>query len=340
MAVITATIKDNPTVFIIYEFNYKVADFEAPKINSVEFLNKDSYELYAPYKDMEAIVYYSDSSTDYITITVDMVTNFDTSTPGEHVACVRIGDMYFDYVYYVNGDIEKVLESIDIESLPKEYHLNSNFIEVDVLAYYSDGSTDYITITVDMVTNFDTSTPGEHFDAIIVEGIEFEYIYIVLEGEEVYPAKIDPIGIKREYEQYEGFTPGEVDVYYIDGSTKKMSIDESMLIGFNTETPGDHVAYINIEGYYLEYCYTVIEKVIEEVYVVGITLENLVNEYQLNEEFHETEVIVNYSNGTEEKVLVTLDIISNFDTSTPGKHVAYVHIGDMSFDYVYYVNGE
>ena len=324
----------------IYEFNYKVADFEAPKINSVEFLNKDSYELYAPYKDMEAIVYYSDSSTDYITITVDMVTNFDTSTPGKHVAYVHIGDMSFDYVYYVNGDIEKVLESIDIESLPKEYHLNSNFIEVDVLAYYSDGSTDYITITVDMVTNFDTSTLGEHFDAIIVEGIEFEYNYIVLEGEEVYPAKIDPIGIKREYEQYEGFTPGEVDVYYIDGSTKKMSIDESMLIGFNTETPGDHVAYINIEGYYLEYCYTVIEKVIEEVYVVGITLENLVNEYQLNEEFHETEVIVNYSNGTEEKVLVTLDIISNFDTSTPGKHVAYVHIGDMSFDYVYYVNGE
>ena len=248
----------------IYEFNYKVADFEAPKINSVEFLNKDSYELYAPYKDMEAKVYYSDDSTDYITITVDMVTNFDTSTPGKHVACVHIGDMSFDYVYYVNGDIEKVLESIDIESLPKEYHLNSNFIEVDVLAYYSDGSKDYITITVDMVAAFDTSKPGEHFDAIIVEGIEFEYIYIVLEGEEVYPVKIDPIGIKREYEQYEGFTPGEVDVYYIDDSTKKMFIDESMLIGFNTETPGDHVAYINIEGYHLEYCYTVIEKVIEE----------------------------------------------------------------------------
>lgn len=60
----------------------------------------------------------------------------------------------------------------------------------------------------------------------------------------------------------------------------------------------------------------------------------------MNEEFHETEVIVNYSNGTEEKVLVTLDIISNFDTSTPGEHVAYVHIGDMYFDYEYYVNDE
>ena len=57
-------------------------------------------------------------------------------------------------------------------------------------------------------------------------------------------------------------------MYYIDGSAKKMFIDESMLIEFNTETPGDHVAYINIEGYHLEYCYTVIEKVIEELFTI------------------------------------------------------------------------
>ncbi|MDR0751804.1 MAG: leucine-rich repeat protein [Christensenellaceae bacterium] len=107
---------------------------------------------------------FSDNTAVRIPITPSMIEDFDPLKPGTQT--VRVSFDGFSTTF----DIHLVSKAISIEIKPNtfktEYNVGDEFAGGLLLANYADGSHDEIPITLDHVTNFDTSIPGI-FDLIL-----------------------------------------------------------------------------------------------------------------------------------------------------------------------------
>ena len=113
-------------------------------------------------------------------MTPDMILDFpDMNNPGEHDITVSYRGKTDTYKINI---IAPLLESISVEKegIKTEYYVGDklNLDNGMIKLIYDDGTTSYAVITEDMITGFDTETPGEKTVTVTYEGKTLSLIHI------------------------------------------------------------------------------------------------------------------------------------------------------------------
>ena len=112
-------------------------------------------------------VYYTDGTNSSVEMTADMVTNFDNTSVGTYWLDIVYEGKHAQYQIAILESEEKPLVMewhLDFSKSKTIYFLNEplDLNEVTLELTYSDGTTETINVTPDMVEGFDTSVTGEY----------------------------------------------------------------------------------------------------------------------------------------------------------------------------------
>ena len=112
-------------------------------------------------------VYYTDGTNSSVEMTADMVTNFDNTSVGTYWLDIVYEGKHAQYQIAILESEEKPLVMewhLDFSKSKTIYFLNEplDLNEVTLELKYSDGTTETINVTPDMVEGFDTSVTGEY----------------------------------------------------------------------------------------------------------------------------------------------------------------------------------
>ena len=132
-------------------------------INITSTPSKTSYyvgeELDLSGLEIEAV--YSNGSTSYVDVSLDMVSGFNSSVAGTQTLTITYGDCTATFDVEV---VENSVSSLNITSTPYKtsYYVGEelDLSKLEIEATYSDGSTSYVDVSLDMVSGFDTSVAG------------------------------------------------------------------------------------------------------------------------------------------------------------------------------------
>ena len=154
-------------------------DAKAPK--SITILSLDStYGLNEDFGNGILLVIYNDGTREEITITPDMIKGFDTNSLGSKTATISYKGLVTMFGYQVITDIKEISIS---EQWAHDYLMGSTSVYSDGLlnVVLTDGSTIEVEITQNMVSQFDTSTPGSKELIVTYKGMTAKFGYVVHE---------------------------------------------------------------------------------------------------------------------------------------------------------------
>ena len=125
---------------------------------------------------------YSDGSTSYVDVSLDMVSGFDSSVARTQTLTVTYGDCTATFDVEV---VENSVSSLNITSTPSKtsYYVGEDLdlSGLEIEAVYSNGSTSYVDVSLDMVSGFNSSKVGTQTVTITYRGytatftVEVEY---------------------------------------------------------------------------------------------------------------------------------------------------------------------
>ena len=194
-------------------------------------------------EDIRIIKNYKDKSEE-IKVTPDMIEGFDTSTVGTKTIKIT----YEDYVYETNILVyEEEVEVIDFKLV---YALNEEFTPGKIEVRRGNDS-QFISITLDMVEGFDTSSVGKKDVVIKYKNKTFNYTI------EVCEYNIELLDIVSKYKIGDDFKGGQIKVEF-HGNTEIIEITPTMLDGFNTKSAGTFDGCIKYNGVTINFKYTVL----------------------------------------------------------------------------------
>lgn len=112
------------------------------------------------------------------------------------------------------------------------------------------------------------------------------------------------------------FNDAKITVYYENGKTESLSLEPSMISDFDSQTLGKQILTVKYEG-----ATTHIEVTVENPPVYSISIADgykytYVEGQGLN--LNDSFIVVQYSNGFSERIQITSDMVSGFDTSRTG----------------------
>ena len=280
---------------------------------AVESLN-NQYEVNSEFVAGKLKLSYSNNTSELIDLTLDMVSGFDTKTTGKKSLAIKYEGKECTYEIDVQEKVYK------IASLNNRYLVGDEFSNGELLVKLFDNE-EKIAITKDMVEGFDTTTPGKKTMTIKYDNKSFTYEY------EVFLELLSVKSLKNEYIAGDTFTNGELSIKVGD-KEEIVAITLDMVSGFDTSTPGEKTMTISYNNKSVEYKYVVYEEL--------LSVKSLKNEYAINDEFTNGELIVKV-NDKEEVIPLTLDMVSGFDTKTLGKKTLRIKYHKSELEYSYEV---
>ena len=186
-------------------------------------------------------------------MTPDMILDFpDMNNPGEHDITVSYRGKTDTYKINI---IAPLLESISVEKegIKTEYYVGDklNLDNGMIKLIYDDGTTSYAVITEDMITGFDTETPGEKTVTVTYEGKTCNYNITVREPE-VSDVSILSVPDRIEYRYTKDYkidvTGGKIEAFYNSGKTEIIDITEDMVSGFDGDVLGIQEITVSYKG--------------------------------------------------------------------------------------------
>ena len=224
--------------------------------------------------------------------------------------------------------IEQVnqIKEIVVSELKNTYEINEEFSNGKLKVIYMDEKQEEIPLTKDMVSGFDTSSVGEKTLTITYQGKTITYKIMVVDSSlSDVVSSISIKELKNFYLLNEEFVPGTLIVNYASGESKEIPLTKDMVSGFDTSSVGEKTLTITYQGKTITYSIVVSNSSDLEMEVTEV-----VGAYLVGEEF-KPGIITVYLGDEAIEVPLTEDMVSGFDTSTPGQKEITIKYGDYEF---------
>ncbi|MDR0697547.1 MAG: bacterial Ig-like domain-containing protein, partial [Christensenellaceae bacterium] len=278
--------------------------------------------------DAKIKVTYSDDSTEIITVSSDMLIDFDTSTAGEHSIKVKYKEKELTYTYTVNEATAPItVTGIAVKSFPTSFEVGAAFpTDGKITVTYSDEHEEDITITASMVTGFTTAAVAEE----ITLTISYEGKSTTCKIAVVAPKTVTSIEITSFPEQVyvdAAFpTDGEITVHYSDGSKdENVEITAEMVSDWDTlvaEASEDITITVTYSDGITD---TVVIDVVVAPSITSIEVKTFPATFKVGDDFPTADgaavLTVYYSDSTDKEVKITSDMVSDFDTSEVAEEI-------------------
>lgn len=292
-----------------------------------------------------------------VTITSDMVKEFDTSKLGMQPLVLEYkGTKWSQQIEVIEDNRE--LQSVFLSPVPKKTKYKTGETlelgEAKLNAVYKNintGKTEIdkdIDITSDMVSGFDTSTEGEKEVTVTFTDVKGQTastsftVTVVDEKREVESIKIKTLPNKTEYALGEALdiTGLTIDVNFTDGtSDTDVVVSSSNVTGFESETAGTKTLTVTYtDKYDNEATASFDVEVVSDSDVESIEVFQLLdqNKYcEINKDLNLEGAFIKafYTDGTTKIIPITQEMVNSFDSSRLGKFPVTVTYGKKETSY-------
>lgn len=261
--------------------------------------------------------------------------NTSTSSVGDFELIVGFKGRQFKLPYSVRDrvlrNIKPVAGSFQLRYMTGDY-FNGDGAQLELS--YDDGSRVNRPVTSDMISNFDTTTPGNKNMTVTYRGQSCTVPYIV----EAAPIEV-AINYSRFDTEYKVGDALKSDLYltvmYADFSNKEVKVDKSMVSGFDTSKAGSYTMTVNYLGFVARAEYTV-ENTVVNISVDSGSIPTSVQKGS-NLDLTNARLSVNYKDGTKDTLPITIDMVTGFDSATEGQRTLYIRYKEFSTNYAYEV---
>ena len=332
---VTITYVDNKTY--TKDFVVTVKD----TISEISLNDKDFKKIYKygdnlDLSNLSINVKYNSGKTENIPVTTGMISGYNPQKLGDQELTIT----YNEKSLKTSVTIKDYIKDIKLTPPTKnEYKINESLSLAggsitEVMASGVNGNT--ISLTKNMVSGFDSTTPGIKKITVTYEG--FSKIFEVAVINNVNHIEvIPPTKTNYKYGEDLNLAGSSIKVVMEDGTIRNEKITKDMITGYEKTTPGQQMITVTYKDdkqntYTGYFSVTVGEDYIKEMkfvsptkkqYIIGDTLDLTGGSI--------TEVYASGKLGN--KYNLTKDIVSGFDSTTPGTKTITVTFKDNTYKY-------
>ncbi len=185
-----------------------------------------------------------------VPLTSGMISNFSTTEAGTYNMTISYKGKTLQ--------VEYTVMEVEVQAITSVTGVKDEYFVGDVVEFSSNavvnfvnnnGTTDSVKFQSSMLTEFSTSTPGEHTAIITYEGVEFYFIYRVaaiqaqtineVNGIEVYYVVGDSLNLSKN---------ATISVTFNNGKTQNIPLTADMISNFSTTAAGTKLLTITYQG--------------------------------------------------------------------------------------------
>ena len=238
----------------------------------------------------------------------------------------------------LDGGHAATLAEIVVTVLPKTTYRIGEALDVtggEITVYYSDNTSETVAMTAaDMVSGFDSSAAGTHTLTVTYHGKTDTFVITVLENNTVLSIVVTkpPKTLYRIGEALD-VTGGEITVFYGDNFSDTVAMTAAdMVSGFDSSTAGTHTLTVTYHGKKATFNITVVENNTAALRIVVVNLPKTA--YKVSDELDVSGgTIMAIYDGWNERLPMTADMVSGFDSSIVGTQVLTVSYGGVTTSY-------
>ena len=268
----------------------------------------------------------SGATGNVISLTQNMVSGFDSTTPGTKTITVKYKEITKQFQVAVVNNVNHI-EVIPPTKTEYKYGENLNLAGSSIKVVMEDGTTQNVNITKDMVSGYNKTKPGQQMITVKYtdeKGNEFTGDFSVTVGEDYIKELKFNAPTKRQYRIGDSIdlTGGYIAEVYASGKLgNKYELTNSMISGFDSTTPGTKTIKVKFEDNTYTYTVNVQDR------TLGISIKDLPNKtvYRKGESLDLTGATLNVIKDSGVTVKnITNDMVSGFDKNKEGYQVITV----------------
>ncbi|CZT56382.1 Bacterial Ig-like domain (group 3) [Eubacteriaceae bacterium CHKCI005] len=267
----------------------------------------------------------------HVDLTDAMCTVPDMTTAGEKQVVVTYEGSQTTFSITVE---EKKAQRISMQNNPtKTTYVEGEELNVaggTVRVWYSDGSTQDVSLTSEMCTGFDGNKVGTQTITVTYEGMTTSFD-ILVNAKSAVGLSLKKAPDKTEYIQNESLdvTGGKLVVHFDNGQNQEIDLTEDMCTDYDMSKPGKQTVTVQYMAQSTQF-----DIVVKERTVTSISLEKAPDkvEYLEGQALDVTGALVKvtYDNGESETLAVESSMVSGYDAAAIEKQTVTVQIGDQS----------
>ena len=268
----------------------------------------------------------SGATGNVISLTQNMVSGFDSTTPGTKTITVKYKEITKQFQVAVVNSVNHIVV-IPPTKTEYKYGENLNLAGSSIKVVMEDGTTQNVNITKDMVSGYNKTKPGQQMITVKYtdeKGNEFTGYFSVTVGEDYIKELKFNAPTKRQYRIGDSIdlTGGYIAEVYASGKLgNKYELTNSMISGFDSTTPGTKTIKVKFEDNTYTYTVNVQDR------TLGISIKDLPNKtvYKKGESLDLTGATLNVIKDSGVTVKnITNDMVSGFDKNKEGYQVITV----------------
>ena len=274
---------------------------------------------------------YDNGTTEKIPMTAEMVSGFDNTIVGTNRIKVQYGGFETSFNVTV---IARSLVSIAVSKMPTKTEYLEGKDEFspsggELTLTYNNGTSKTVDMKDAAFTGFDNSTPGVQTVTVSYGGktttLKVTVIEKTLEKIEVttLPSKTQYLESKDKL-QKDG---GVITLYYNNGKTATVSLNDADVTGFNNRVVGTQTLTVHYMEKTAQFEVKIIAKSVSRISVASVP--DVVTYLEGKDELSADggKITVYYNNDTEDVVNMTVDMLSGFDCNKVGMQTITVTYG-------------
>lgn len=295
----------------------------------------------------EVTLTYNNETTKDVALTADHISNFSSAEAGSFNLTITVEGKTLEVPYTVTA---VVLESISIKTPFKTTYFVGDSLDVanaKLTLTYNSGKTEDIAITAGMISGFDSSAAATINLTLTHAGKTISNISCQIKAVELVEVALKAPFADTEYFVGEtiSLAGNKLVLSYNNSTTEEIDILANMISNFNTTSAGTKQFTINYLGHTIPVEYNVTAVVATSIELVsGFTNTAYYIGDRIDHKTDESDIVIDaviavvYNNGTENTLPVTIDMISNFSTTTVGTFEFLIEYKSLSVGVEYTVS--
>ena len=317
---ITITYEENG---IEKEYTYEITVTD--RVNKIE-ITKDPKKDYKYGEDLvaggEITVEKASGESEVITITPEMITGYDKTQLGSQNVTINYGGQTVDFEITVSDYITGVVITPP-SKVEYEYgeDLDLSDAKVTITMASTSDEPKEVPVTSDMISGYDKTKVESQTVTITYrddEGKDHTKEFGVTVKDKIKSITLETTGAKTEYKYGENIdlTNVKMNVVYESGNIDEIPVNTGMISGYDSEKLGNQTITVEYEDFTGTFEVTV-KDYLKDINLIPPTK----NEYKIGESLDLTggkitEIMASGASGI--SLDLALDMVSGFDSSTPG----------------------